>query len=143
MQIQNGHLTEVSKQQADEMFLKLGGKVFFTNVQPMKDRAKCPRRGWSEFVSELAAFAKKAKGMAEIWSGENAVEKLAAEIRKVPGFGGKGFRMKEKGQHKDTPTHPFPREEFTPPLIPPRGPIQVVGGSLLTLPAEFSACHFC
>ena len=59
----------------------------------MKDRSKCPRRGWSEFVSELVCFAKKAKQMAEMWtSDENAVEKLAAEIRKVPGFGGKGFQ---------------------------------------------------
>ena len=103
LRIVNGHLTDASKKAADEMFLKLGGKVFFTNVQPMKDRAKCPRRGWSEFVSEIVAFAKKAKGMAQIWSGENAVENLAAEIRKVPGFGGKGFRMKERGQqHRDT-----------------------------------------
>ena len=62
----------------------------------MKDRSKCPRRGWSEFVSELIIFAKKAQGMATIWAaGDNAVENLATEIRKVPGFGGKGFRMKE------------------------------------------------
>ena len=52
-------------------------------------------------MSELVAFAKKARGMAEIWAGENAVEKLAAEIRKVPGFGGKGFRMKDAGYEQN------------------------------------------
>ncbi len=47
-------------------------------------------------MSELIIFAKKAQGMATIWAGgDKAVENLAAEIRKVPGFGGKGFRMKE------------------------------------------------
>ncbi len=72
--IENGHLTEESKRKADEMYLKLGFKVFFPNVQPMKDRSKCPRRGWSEFVSELIRFAKKAQGMATIWAaGDNAV----------------------------------------------------------------------
>ena len=94
--IEKGHLTEASKKAADEVYLKLGGKVFFPNVQPMKDRSKCPRRGWSEFVSELVAFAKKAKGMAEIWQGADAVKNLAAEIRKVPGFGGKGFLVKDR-----------------------------------------------
>ena len=95
LRIENGHLTEESKRAADDMYLKLGGKVFFPNVEPMKSRSKCPRHGWSEFASELIIFANKAQGMATIWAGGNAVEKLAAEIRKVPGFGGKGFRMKE------------------------------------------------
>ena len=31
--IEKGHLTEASKKAADEVFLKLGGKVFFPNVQ--------------------------------------------------------------------------------------------------------------
>ncbi len=34
--IENGHLTEESKRQADEMYLKLGGRVFFQNVEPMR-----------------------------------------------------------------------------------------------------------
>ncbi len=41
-------------------------------------------------------MAKKARDMATVWlAGESAVENIAAAIRKVPGFGGKGFRMKE------------------------------------------------
>ena len=61
----------------------------------MKSSSKCPRRGWGELVSELVAFAKKSMEFAMLWQGENAVEDLAREIRKVSGFGGKGFRMKE------------------------------------------------
>ena len=88
LKIEKGHLTEESKRSTDEVFLKLGGKVFFQNVEPMKSRSKCPRHGWSETASELVAFAKKALGRAQIWAaGAGAVEKLVAEIRKVPGFG--------------------------------------------------------
>ena len=46
-------------------------------------------------VSELVQFATKAADMAKVWQAEQAVEKLAAMIRKVSGFGGKGFRMKD------------------------------------------------
>ena len=45
-------------------------------------------------VSEIVMFARKSAEMAAAWRGENAVENLAAAIRKVPGFGGRGFRMK-------------------------------------------------
>ena len=89
---QNGKLTEASKQAADEVFLKLGGKVFFKGVEPMRARSKATRRGWGELVSELVAFARKAKGLADLWRGEHAVQTLAAEIRRISGFGGKGFR---------------------------------------------------
>ncbi len=42
----------------------------------------------------MILFAKKARDMATIWlAGENAVEKIATAIRKVSGFGGKGFRQ--------------------------------------------------
>ena len=93
LKIEGGRLTEASKRAVDEVFLTLGGKVFFTSVEPMKSRSKCPRRGWGELVSELITFAKRAEGMAYLWAaGENAVENIAAAIRKVPGFGGKGFR---------------------------------------------------
>ena len=63
----------------------------------MKDRSKAPRRGWSEFVSELVAFAQKARGLARLWheGGDTSVAQISAEIRKISGFGGKGFRMKE------------------------------------------------
>ena len=90
---QNGKLTEASKQAADEVFLKLGGKVFFKGVEPMRARSKATRRGWGELVSELVAFARKAKGLADLWRGEHAVQTLAAEIRRISGFGGKGFRI--------------------------------------------------
>ena len=55
--IENGHLTEESKRQADEMYLKLGGRVFFQNVAPLgpsspsaalliaKVSQSCPHRG--------------------------------------------------------------------------------------------------
>ncbi len=58
-----------------------------------QSRSKCPRRGWGELCSETILFAKKARDMATIWlAGESAVEKIATAIRKVSGFGGKGFR---------------------------------------------------
>jgi len=57
--------------------------------------SKFPRRGYGEFVSELVSFAKKAHDLATMWMGADAVVALAAEIRKISGFGGKGFRMKE------------------------------------------------
>ena len=96
---QNGKLTEASKQAADEVFLKLGGKVFFKGVEPMRARSKATRRGWGELVSELVAFARKAKGLADLWRGDQAVRELAAEIRKISGFGGKGFRTLRGGSH--------------------------------------------
>ncbi len=96
LKIENGRVTDDAKKAADEVFIKLDGKVFFTHVEPMKSRSKCPRRGWGELVSEMVTFAKRAREMAEVWrAGENAVENLATKIRKTPGFGGKGFRMKE------------------------------------------------
>ena len=52
------------------------------------------RRGWGELISETVLFARRAAAMAETWQkGENAVENIATEIRKIPGFGGKGFRI--------------------------------------------------
>ena len=57
----------------------------------MKSRSKNPRRGYGELVSELVSFAQKAKELAAIWRGENAVENIAAAIRNISG---KGFRMK-------------------------------------------------
>ena len=75
-----------------------------------------PRRGWSEFVSELIIFAKKAQGMATIWvGGDKAVENLAAEIRKVPGFGGKGFRMKEQWGLNRHPVRTYSCGSYVPP----------------------------
>jgi len=68
-------------------------------------------------VSELIIFAKKAQGMAAIWTGgDKAVEKLAVEIRRVPGFGGKGFRMKEPwGLNKHRLEHVVVVGMFCPP----------------------------
>ena len=116
--IEGGRLSPESKKAADEVFLSLGGRVFFQAVEPMKavrdvlltsfahsvpnecafckklqSRSKCPRRGWGELCSEMILFAKKGRDMATIWlAGESAVEKIATAIRKVSGFGGKGFR---------------------------------------------------
>ena len=46
-------------------------------------------------MSELVSFAPKAKELAATWrGGENAVENIAAGIRKIAGFGGKGFRTR-------------------------------------------------
>ena len=92
--IEKGRLTEASKRDADNTFLALGGRVFFAHVEPLKSRSKCPRKGWGDMVSEIVMFARKSAEMAAAWRGENAVENLAAAIRKVPGFGGRGFRMK-------------------------------------------------
>ena len=94
----SGAVAEASKGAADETFLRLDGKVFFPFVEPMKSRSKAPRRGWSEFVSELVVFAAKARALAVLWDegGERSVERISKEIRKIPGFGGKGFRMKER-----------------------------------------------
>ena len=101
LQVENGKLTEASKKAADEMFLKLGGRVFFRHVEPMKSRSKAPRRGWGELVSELVAFSRKARDLARHWQGESGVQTIAQEIRKVSGFGGKGFRMKETADGAD------------------------------------------
>ena len=45
LEVQNGRLTDASKNAADEVFLKLGGRVFFRSVEPMRSRSKAPRRG--------------------------------------------------------------------------------------------------
>ena len=91
-----GRVAEQSKKDADAVFLALGGRVFFSSVEPMKSRSRAPRRGWSEFVSELVSFAKHVGELAALWkTGERVVEHVSAGIRKISGFGGKGFRMKE------------------------------------------------
>ena len=93
---ETGKLTEESKRACDDVYLKLGGKIFFTgSVEPMKGRSKAPKKGYGELVNELVHFARKAKDLAALWQGPNAVESLAKAIRKISGFGGKGFRMKE------------------------------------------------
>ena len=93
LRIKNGRIEPESQRAADAVFLKLGGKVFFESAQPMKNRSKTPRRGWGELVQELIAVAGKANTLADLWRGENAVEQVAAKIRSIPGFGGKGFRI--------------------------------------------------
>ena len=95
LEVENGRLTETSKKAADEVFLKLGGRVFFRSVEPMRTRSKACRRGWGELVSELVSFSRKVKCLAKQWQGEKGVQAIATEIRKISGFGGKGFRMKE------------------------------------------------
>lgn len=84
-----------SKEAIDGVFLQLGGKIFFQHVEPMKSRSKCPRRGYGELASELVAFARKARDLAALWRGPSPVETIAAAIRQISGFGGKGFRCKE------------------------------------------------
>ena len=59
LRVEEGRVSEQSKKDADSIFLSLGGHVFFASVQPMKSRSVMPRRGWSEFVSELVSFAKE------------------------------------------------------------------------------------
>ena len=95
LRVDNGKVAEESRNAMNEFFLALGGKIFFGSVEPMKSRSKFPRKGYGDFVSELVSFAKVARTLAELWKGEEAVAKLAAKIRTVYGFGGKGFRMKE------------------------------------------------
>ena len=96
LEVQNGKFTETSKQNADEIFPELGGRVFFASVEPMRTRSKATRRGWGELVSELVSFARKAKDLVALWRGvDHPVQAVASEIRKISGFGGKGFRMKD------------------------------------------------
>ena len=67
----------------------------------MNSRSKNPRRGFGELVSELVAFAAKGKELADTWrGGENSVENVATAIRKIAGFGGKGFRTSVEGKNK-------------------------------------------
>ena len=87
--IEHGRVTDESKKAADATFLMLGGRVLFLHVEPMKSRSKSQRRGWGELASELVSFAKRARALAAVWLGENAVVNLANEIRKISGFGGK------------------------------------------------------
>ena len=95
LRVKDGRLTPESQRAADTVFLQLGGKIFFEAVQPMRNRSKAPRQGYGELVSELVSFARKAAALAHLWREEFAVEKVAAKIRTVKSFGGKGFRMKE------------------------------------------------
>ena len=96
LRVEHGKVTDQSKKDADATFLALGGRVFFRSVEPMKSRSIAPRRGWGDFVSELVCFAKKVDELAALWSrDERAVEHVSQHIRRIPGFGGKGFRMKD------------------------------------------------
>ena len=99
LKLEGNKFSDVSKEALNNVFLKLGGRIFFTHVEPMKSRSKNPRRGYGELVSELVSFASKAKELAATWrGGENAVENIAAGIRKIAGFGGKGFRTLAGGK---------------------------------------------
>ena len=102
LHVDQGKVAEQSKTDADATFLSLGGRVFFRSVQPMCSRSLAPRRGWGEFVSELVSFAKKLDDLAAIWfGGEKVVEQVSQAIRKIPGFDGKGFRMKDRGEGQE------------------------------------------
>ena len=80
-------VSAASKEAIDNVFLALAGKVFFTNVDPMKNRSKAPRRGYGEFVSELVSFAKRVRELAKLWQeGESAVVNIAKAIRQISGF---------------------------------------------------------
>ena len=105
IRVEQGRVSDESKQQIDQVFLALDGKIFFNAVEPMKSRSLFPRRGYGEPVSELVSFARMAHELAELWKKEvDAVVDLAAKIRSVYGFGGKGCRSEvslelEKGVH--------------------------------------------
>ena len=92
LRVEQGRVSDQSKKAIDEVFLALGGRIFFTRVEPMKSRSYFPRRGYGEFVSELVSFARMAQALAEVWKGEGVVVDLATQIRTVYGFGGKGGR---------------------------------------------------
>ena len=83
LEVENGRLTEASRKAADEAFLELGGHVFFRHVEPMRSRSNAPRRGYGELVSELVAFARKARELAALWRGDHAVQAVASEIRNL------------------------------------------------------------
>ena len=89
LRVSDGRLSAASKRAIDSLFLQLGGKLFFTHVEPMKSRSKMPRRGYGEFVSEMVSFAGQAENLADMWRGANAIEALAAGVRRISGFGGK------------------------------------------------------
>ena len=96
LRVESGRVVEQSKKDADAIFLSLNGHISFSNVEPMKSRNRAPRRGWSDFVSELVSFAKRVNELAVLWQGgEEVVDHFSKAIRKISGFGGKGFRMKE------------------------------------------------
>ena len=95
IRVESGRVAEESKQALGEVYMKLGGAVFFLSVEPMKSRGKSPRRGWGELVSELVAFALRSMELAAVWGRANRVENFSREVRKISGFGGKGFRMKD------------------------------------------------
>ena len=67
--LEDGRVSEASKKSVDELFLSLGGKMFFAHVEPMKGRSKNPRRGLGELVSEVVAFARSANDLATLWQG--------------------------------------------------------------------------
>ena len=69
MRLSNGKVAAESQKAMDEVFLALGGKIFFGSVEPMKSRSKFPRKGYGEFVSELVSIARVAQTLAELWKG--------------------------------------------------------------------------
>ena len=92
LRVEGGRVTEASKRAIIVVFPQLGGDVFFTSVEPQKACARAPRFGWGELVSEMVSFASRARKLADLWRGPGCVGKLAKEIRRISGFGGKGFR---------------------------------------------------
>ena len=77
IRVERGRVVEESKQALGEVYMKLDGIVFFLSVEPMKSRAKCPRRGWGELVSEIVSFAARAKALAAVWRRPNRVENFS------------------------------------------------------------------
>ena len=112
LRLDHGKVGEASKKAAAGVYLGLQGKVFFTHVEPMKSRSKCPRRGWGELVSEVVAFARKAQDLAAAWQGENAVETFATQIRQISGFGSKESLPEKCGAGLQKRNGAFPFQGF-------------------------------
>ena len=106
IRIDRGRVAEESKQALGEVFMKLDGGVFFLSVEPMKSRAKCPRRGWGELVSEIVSFAGRAEALAAVWRRPNRVDNFSRLVRRISGFGGKGCRGMPNCEDEGNPSRP-------------------------------------
>ena len=46
----------------------------------------------NELIAEVISFAKKANTLADLWQGDNPIDQVSKQIRKIAGFGCKAGR---------------------------------------------------
>jgi hypothetical protein len=79
-----------------QFYIDVGGDVFGEYVQPMRDRASLEGRdGYCKLYIDIVRMAHEAMVLASNFFMHFSVPLRLADLRKIKGYGGSGFRAKE------------------------------------------------